>query len=163
MWCSSPSILLDLPTPLKTCSPVNLLCSKRSILRKAAFREVFSRLGEKSQHLAFLELGQLVLYSPPNSSPLDLLSFGELKSLHLAFLSVIACIKITASADYSWCAQALHQKYKFSILVEAFILHTDMVFVSGICWLSGHQCYCRMCPWVSGSGFVLSVCMFPSN
>lgn len=85
--------------------PCEVVVFEAHILRKAAFREVFSCLGEKIQPLFFLELGQLVLYSPSNSSPLDLLS---LKSLHLAFLSVIACIKSTASADNSWHAQALH-------------------------------------------------------
>lgn len=94
-----PCTVLESPAPLKTCGSVKLLCSKPSISRMMAFREISTHLGEKSKPLFLLELTQLVLYSPPSSSPL--LSFGELQSLHLAFLSVIACIKITASADYS--------------------------------------------------------------
>lgn len=101
MWCLSPSIVLESPTPLKTCGSVELMCSKLSILRTVAFREVFTQLGEKSKPLSLLELPQLVFYSPPSSPPLGLLSSGELKSLHLAFLSVMACIKITANEGYT--------------------------------------------------------------
>lgn len=107
MWCFSPSIVMELSTPLKTCGSVGLMCSKPSLLRTVAFREVFTHLGEKSKPLSLLELAQLVLYSPPSSSPLHLSSSGELKSLHLAFLSVIACIKITANADYLCYTRAL--------------------------------------------------------
>lgn len=124
---------------------MKLLCSKPSIVRKVAFREVFSHLGEKNQPLFFLELGQLVLYPPPpNSSPLDLFSFGELKSLRLAFLSVIACIKITASTV------GMPRHFSRGINSQYLWKHSCCVyvygFVSGICWLSGYQCYCRMCP-----------------
>lgn len=93
-------------TPLKTCGSVKL-CSKPSILRTVASREIFTHSGEKSKPLSLLELAQLVLYSPPSSLPLDLLSSRELRSLHLAFLSLTAFIKITSNADYGWYAQAL--------------------------------------------------------
>lgn len=112
MRCLSPSIVLELPVPLKTCGSVELMCSKPSIMRTVAIREVLTHLGEKSKPLSLLQLAQLVLYSPTSSSPLELLNSGELKSLHLAFLSVIACIKITANADYSCYAQALPKDTK---------------------------------------------------